>query len=66
MHDVDWFASEAAGQVVADAMQITGSYGYTKEMEIERLYRDIKVTQIYEVVSEVQRVIIGSSLARER
>ena len=59
------FASEAACQVVADAMQIHGSYGYTKELEIERLYRDIKVTQIYEVVSEVQRLIIGSSIARE-
>ena len=59
------FASEAACQVVADAMQIHGSYGYTKELEIERLYRDIKVTQIYEVVSEVQRLIIGSSIAHE-
>ncbi len=59
------FASQAATDVVDMAMQIHGSYGYTKELEIERLYRDAKVTQIYEVVSEVQRLIIGGSLARE-
>ncbi len=59
------FASQMANEVVDMAMQIHGSYGYTKELEIERLYRDAKVTQIYEVVSEVQRLIIGGSLARE-
>ncbi len=57
-------ASQAANDVVDMAMQIHGSYGYTKELEIERLYRDAKVTQIYEVVSEVQRLIIGSSVAQ--
>lgn len=59
------FASQAVNDVVDMAMQIHGSYGYTKELEIERLYRDAKVTQIYEVVSEVQRLIVGGSLARE-
>ena len=59
------FASQVANDVVDMAMQIHGSYGYTKDLEIERLYRDAKVTQLYEVVSEVQRLIIGSSLARE-
>ncbi len=58
-------ASQVVNEVVDMAMQIHGSYGYTKELEIERLYRDAKVTQIYEVVSEVQRLIIGGSLARE-
>jgi len=58
-------ASQAANDVVDMAMQIHGSYGYTKELEIERLYRDAKVTQIYEVVSEVQRLIIGSSIAQQ-
>jgi len=58
-------ASQAANEVVDMAMQIHGSYGYTKELEIERLYRDAKVTQIYEVVSEVQRLIIGSSIAQQ-
>lgn len=57
------FASQAANDVVDMAMQIHGSYGYSKELEIERLYRDAKVTQIYEVVSEVQRLIIGAAVA---
>jgi len=43
-------------------MQIHGSYGYTKDFPIERLYRDAKVTQIYEVVSEIQRIIVAASL----
>jgi len=59
------FASQAANDVVDMAMQVHGSYGYTKELEIERLYRDVKVTQLYEVVSEVHRLIIGAGLARE-
>ncbi len=59
------FASQVANDVADMAMQIHGSYGYSKELEIERIYRDAKVTQIYEVVSEVQRIIIGSSVARE-
>ena len=59
------FASQAANDVVDMAMQVHGSYGYTKELEIERLYRDVKVTQLYEVVSEVHRLIIGASLAQE-
>jgi butyryl-CoA dehydrogenase len=58
-------ASQAANDVVDMAMQIHGSYGYTKELEIERLYRDAKVTQIYEVVSEVQRLIIGATVAQQ-
>jgi len=59
------FASQVANDVTDMAMQIHGSYGYSKELEIERLYRDAKVTQIYEVVSEVQRIIIGASVARD-
>ena len=59
-------AKLVASQMVVDvtnmAMQIHGSYGYTKDLQIERLYRDAKITQIYEVVSEVQRIIVASSL----
>ena len=59
-------AKLVASQVTVDvtnlAMQIHGSYGYTKDLEIERLYRDAKVTQIYEVVSEIQRIIVATSL----
>lgn len=59
------FASQVANDVADMGMQIHGSYGYSKELDIERLYRDAKVTQIYEVVSEVQRMIIGAGVARE-
>lgn len=55
-------ASQTAVDVTGMAMQIHGSYGYTKDFQIERLYRDAKVTQIYEVVSEIQRIIVASSL----
>ena len=58
-------ASQAAVDVTDMAMQIHGSYGYTKDLEIERLYRDAKVTQIYEVVSEIQRIIVASSLVEK-
>ena len=59
------FASQAAVEVTRMAMQIHGAYGYMKEMEIERLYRDAKLTEIYEGVSEIQRVIIADHLLRE-
>jgi len=55
-------ASQAAVDITNMAMQIHGSYGYTKDLEIERLFRDAKVTQIYEVVSEIQRIIVATSL----
>ena len=55
-------ASQAVVDVTDMAMQIHGSYGYTRDFQIERLYRDAKITQIYEVVSEIQRVIVASSL----
>ena len=60
-----FFASQAAGDVTRMAMQVHGAYGYMKDMEIERLYRDAKLTEIYEGVSEVQRVIIADHLLRE-
>jgi len=42
-----------------DAMQILGGYGYTKDFPIERFYRDVRVTTIYEGTSEIQRLIIA-------
>jgi len=60
------FASQAAVDVTRMAMQVHGAYGYMKDMEIERLYRDAKITEIYEGVSEIQRVIIADRLLRER
>ena len=58
------FASQAAVDVTRMAMQVHGAYGYMKEMDIERLYRDAKLTEIYEGVSEIQRVIIADHLLR--
>ncbi|HOO56849.1 MAG TPA: acyl-CoA dehydrogenase family protein [bacterium] len=53
------FASEAAVRITYDSLQIHGGYGYTKEYKIERLYRDARVTTIYEGTSEVQRIVIA-------
>lgn len=59
------FASEAAVKHTAAAVQMSGMAGYTKGSIVERLYRDAKVTQIYEGTSEVQRIIIARNLQRE-
>jgi alkylation response protein AidB-like acyl-CoA dehydrogenase len=61
-----FFASQAAVDVTRMAMQVHGAYGYMKDMEIERLYRDAKLTEIYEGVSEIQRVIIADHLLKEK
>lgn len=56
------FASETAMDCVIKAVQIHGGYGYTKEYTVERLFRDAKITEIYEGTSEVQRMVIAASL----
>ncbi|MGC8720688.1 MAG: acyl-CoA dehydrogenase family protein, partial [Thermodesulforhabdaceae bacterium] len=53
------YATEAANKACYDAMQILGGYGYTKDFPIERFYRDVRVTTIYEGTSEIQRMIIA-------
>jgi alkylation response protein AidB-like acyl-CoA dehydrogenase len=58
------FASETAMWAATEAVQIHGGYGYVKEYHVERLMRDAKITQIYEGTSEVQRIVIGRSLAK--
>jgi len=58
------FASETAMDAVIKAVQIHGGYGYTKEYTVERLFRDAKITEIYEGTSEVQRMVIAGSLLR--
>ncbi|RLF59065.1 MAG: acyl-CoA dehydrogenase [Thermoplasmata archaeon] len=58
------FASETAMDAVLKAVQIHGGYGYTKEYTVERLFRDAKITEIYEGTSEVQRMVIAGSLLR--
>ncbi len=56
------FASEMAEEVCSDAIQIHGGYGYLADYEVERHYRDARITQIYEGTSEVQRMVIARQL----
>lgn len=56
------YASETAMDSVIKAVQIHGGYGYTKEYTVERLFRDAKITEIYEGTSEVQRMVISANL----
>jgi alkylation response protein AidB-like acyl-CoA dehydrogenase len=56
------FASEMARRQTAEAIQILGGYGYTKEFPLERYYRDAKITEIYEGTSEIQRLVIARSI----
>lgn len=57
------FASEMAERVCSDAIQIHGGYGYLADFPVERIYRDVRVCQIYEGTSDVQRMVISRSLA---
>src|SRR3954469_8086559 len=56
------FASEMAEQVCSDAIQIHGGYGYVSDFPVERYWRDVRVTQIYEGASDIQRMVIGRVL----
>ena len=57
------FASEMAEKVCSDAIQIHGGYGYVADFPVERIYRDVRVCQIYEGASDIQRLVIGRALA---
>jgi alkylation response protein AidB-like acyl-CoA dehydrogenase len=58
------FASDTAMDVTVEAVQVLGGYGYVNEYPVERMMRDAKITQIYEGTNEIQRVVIGRTLAR--
>ena len=60
------YASEAANAIAARAVQIFGGYGYSREYEVERLYRDARVTTIYEGTSEIQRIVISKNVLAGR
>ncbi|HEX6763654.1 MAG TPA: acyl-CoA dehydrogenase family protein [Gaiellaceae bacterium] len=60
------FASEVARRQTAEAIQVLGGYGYTKEFPVERYYRDAKITEIYEGTSEIQRLVIARQILGER
>jgi len=57
------FASEMAERVCSDAIQIHGGYGYVSDFPVERIYRDVRVCQIYEGTSDIQKILIGRGLA---
>lgn len=58
------FASEAAEKICSDAIQVFGGYGYSREYPVEKIYRDVRVAQIYEGTSDVQKIIIGRELLK--
>jgi butyryl-CoA dehydrogenase len=56
------FASEMAERVVSEAMQVFGGYGYVADFPVERIYRDVRVCQIYEGTSDIQKILIARAL----
>ena len=59
------FASEMAEEVCSKAIQIHGGYGYLADFAVERIYRDVRICQIYEGTSEIQRLIIARAITSE-
>ncbi|MBV8937884.1 MAG: acyl-CoA dehydrogenase family protein [Alphaproteobacteria bacterium] len=59
------FASEMAERVSSDAIQIHGGYGYVADFPVERIYRDVRVCQIYEGTSDIQRLVIAREIAKD-
>ncbi|MGB0498998.1 MAG: acyl-CoA dehydrogenase family protein, partial [Rubricella sp.] len=57
------FASEAAEAVATAAIQVLGGYGYLSDYPVERIYRDVRVCQIYEGTSDIQKIIIARQMA---
>jgi len=60
------FASEAAEKICSDAIQILGGYGYLRDYPLERIARDVRVAQIYEGTSDIQRMVIARELVAGR
>jgi len=59
------FASEMAEKVCSDAIQIHGGYGYVSDFPVERIYRDVRVSQIYEGASDIQRLVIAREVIKD-
>ncbi len=57
------FASEAAERICSNAIQVFGGYGYVSDFPVERIYRDVRVCQIYEGTSDIQKILIARGLA---
>ena len=56
------YATEMAERVCSAAIQVHGGYGYVSDFPVERIYRDVRVCQIYEGTSDIQRLVIGRAL----
>jgi cyclohexane-1-carbonyl-CoA dehydrogenase len=59
------FASDAAMKITTDAIQVFGGYGYTQDYPVERMFRDAKLTQIFEGANQIQRLVIAREILRE-
>lgn len=59
------FASDAAMKITTDAVQVLGGYGYTKDFPVERMFRDAKLTQIFEGTNQIQRIVIAREILKE-
>ena len=59
------FCTEMAGRVADSAVQVHGGLGYMKEYPVERFFRDLRLTRIYEGTSEIQRLIIARDLLKD-
>jgi len=59
------FASETAMAVTSDAIQVHGGYGYVRDYDVERYFRDAKILEIGEGTSEIQRLIISRAILKE-
>ena len=60
-----YFAAEAANRIAYKAVQVFGGYGYIKGYKVERMYRDARITSIYEGTSQIQQVVIANTLLRD-
>jgi butyryl-CoA dehydrogenase len=60
------FASEMVNDITARAIQIHGGYGFTKDYNVERFYRDARVFTIYEGTSEIQRIVISNHVLKDK
>ncbi len=59
-----YYAAEIANEVAYKALQLHGGYGFIKDYPIERIYRDARIMSIYEGTSEVQKMVISSSILK--
>ena len=64
LEEAKLFAAEVAMEVTTKAIQLMGGYGYTRDYPVERMFRDAKITEIYEGTSEVQRMVISGAMLK--